>query len=399
MTCLSLREARWLALEAQGLAQPRPPGPVDEHALLGAIERIAILQLDAINVVERTQHLVLFGRLGAYDRGLLHSLQGPGKPLWEYWARAASLIPMAQQPLFRWRMGHSSPYRVGPDSSWRRWHDEHAEYVQAVLREVRERGPLTAGQLSDPRRRSGEWWERRSVGRQALEWLFFKGEVAGWRTANFERVYDMPERVIPPEVLAQPAPPIEEAHRTLLLHAARALGVATANELTGFYRIVPAGTRRVAELVEAGELEEVAVEGWSQKAYVPRGAQPNKPQREDAVLLSPFDLLIQDRERTRRLFGFNYQIEVYVPEPKRQFGYYVLPVLIGEELAGRLDLKADRQARTLRVLGAYAESAKNSPDPMPFLRELHRLKDWLSLLSLEIAPRGDLAPILASATM
>ncbi|MBV8087892.1 MAG: YcaQ family DNA glycosylase, partial [Chloroflexi bacterium] len=320
-------------------------------------------------------------------------------PLWEYWARAASLIPVAQQPLFRWRMGHSSPYRIGPDSSWQRWHDEHAEYVEAVLREVRERGPLTASQLSDPRRRNGEWWERRSLGRQALEWLFFKGEVTGWRTANFERVYDVPERVLPAEVLAEPTPTIEEAQRTLLTQAARALGVATGNELAGFYRIVPAGNRRVAELVEAGELEEVAVDGWLHKAYVPRGARPKKPEREDAALLSPFDLLIHDRDRTRRLFGFNYQIEVYVPEPKRRFGYYVLPVLSGDELAGRLDLKADRQAGALRVLGAYAESQTSPPDAMPILHELHRLKDWLGLTRLEIAPRGDLAPILASATM
>ncbi|HEU0166509.1 MAG TPA: crosslink repair DNA glycosylase YcaQ family protein [Chloroflexota bacterium] len=399
MPSLSLREARWLALEAQGLAQPRPQRPIDSTAILEAAYRTAILQLDAINVLERTQHLVLFSRLGAYDRGLLHDLQGPNKPLWEYWARAASLIPMGQQPLFRWRMGHSSPYRAGPDSPWQRWRDQHAEYIDAVLREVRERGPLAAGQLSDPRRRNGEWWERRSLGRQALEWLFFKGEVAAWRTANFERVYDLPERVIPSDVLAQPTPTIEAAHHTLLMQAARALGVATANELAGFYRIVPAGSKRVAELVEAGELEEVAVEGWSQKAYVPSGTRPKQPQRQDAAFLSPFDLLIQDRERTRRLFGFNYQIEVYVPEPKRQYGYYVLPVLLGDELVGRLDLKADRQAGTLRVLGAFAEPEARPPDPMPILHELQRMKDWLGLARVDIAANGDLAPILASATM
>jgi hypothetical protein len=155
----------------------------------------------------------------------------------------------------------------------------------------------------------------------------------------------------------------------------------------------------VAELVEAGELEEVAVEGWSQKAYVPSGTRPKQPQRQDAAFLSPFDLLIQDRERTRRLFGFNYQIEVYVPEPKRQYGYYVLPVLLGDELVGRLDLKADRQAGTLRVLGAFAEPEARPPDPMPILQELQRMKDWLGLARVDIAANGDLAPILASATM
>jgi uncharacterized protein YcaQ len=395
---VSAQEARWLALQAQGLGQPRPGGPVNGEAVLAAIERMGLLQLDAINVLERTQHLVLFSRVGAYDRALLQQLGGPGGVLWEYWARAASLIPMSRQPLFRWRMDQSSPYRAGPDSPWQRWHDQHAEYVAAVLDEVRERGPLTAGQLTDPRRRNGEWWERRSLGRQALEWLFFKGQVAGWRTASFERVYDLPERVIPPEVLAQPAPPVEEAHRGLLLQAARSLGIATANELAGFYRVQPHAARRVAELVEAGELMQVAVDGWAQPAYTCRSVEPAPPSRGHAALLSPFDPLINDRERTRRLFGFTYQIEVYVPEPKRQYGYYVLPVLAGDELVGRLDLKADRQASTLRVLAAHAEPL-TTPDAVAesVVAELHRLRAWLALDRLDVSARGDLAAALIAA--
>ena len=236
---LSIDEARRLAVNAQALGRRRPKGPVGLRHLRTAIGAVGLLQLDAINVLARTQFLVLFSRVGSYDIARLHSMTGPGGELFEYWGRAASLLPVAHQPLFRWRMEVHGPYAGSALFAARRqaWQEAHAEYITSILHEVRERGALSASQLTAPRRRNGEWWDRRSVGRQALEFLFTKGELAAWRTASFERVYDLPERVIPPAVLSQPTPPLDEAHRRLLALAARSLGVATLADLANYYLI------------------------------------------------------------------------------------------------------------------------------------------------------------------
>jgi uncharacterized protein YcaQ len=367
-------------------------------------DALGVVQLDAINVLERTQFVVLFSRLGAYDVEAVHALTGPGGSLWEYWGHAASLLPMADQPLLRWRMEQGGTYVVGPARQARReaWYEEHAGYLDAVLAEICDRGPLAASQLSDPRRRDGEWWNRRSVGRQALEWLFNTGEVAAWRTRSFERVYDLPERVIPAEVLARPTPPADEAQRQLLRRAAVRLGVGTAPDLASYYLLQPAtARRRVAELVEAGELTAVAVEGWDETGYAPPGVAAKRPTRRTATLLSPFDSLIWNRARTSRLFGFDYTIEVYVPAPRRRYGYYVLPVLLGDRLVGRLDLKADRGASVLRVAGAHVE-----PGLEPVIRsiaestavELDALRSWLRLGAIEVVANGGMAAALQAAT-
>jgi len=263
---------------------------------------------------------VLFSRLGSYDVARLHDITGPGGELFEYWGRMASLLPMGHQPLFRWRMARHGPYGDGPTRVARRqaWQDANAGYIASVLEEVRERGPLRASQLSDPRRRDGEWWGRRSVGRQALEFLFTKGELAAWRTTGFERVYDLPERVIPAAILSQPTPPTDEAHRRLLALAAGSLGVATLGDLASYYLVKQQPAKaRVAELLDAGELVEVTVEGWRDNAYMLPNARPRPPARQHATLLSPFDSLIWERSRTRRLFGFDYRIEVYTPPADR----------------------------------------------------------------------------------
>jgi uncharacterized protein YcaQ len=230
---LSNDEARRLAVGAQGLARPRPTSPIRKRHVRATIEAIGQLQLDAINVVQRTQFLVLFSRLGAYDADLLHELTGPSGELFEYWGHAVALIPVAHQPLFRWRMEQAGPYGASALRTARRaeFRVANADYIQTVFDEVRDRGPLTAGQLADPRRRDGEWWDRRSFGRVTLEHLFMRGELAGWRTANFERVYDVPERVIPDAVRAAPTPPVDEAQRQLVMLAARSLGVATVRDL------------------------------------------------------------------------------------------------------------------------------------------------------------------------
>jgi uncharacterized protein YcaQ len=369
--------------------------------LLSTIAALGQLQLDAINVVQRTQFLVLFSRLGAYDVGRLHDMTGPGGELFEYWGHAVALLPVAHHPLFRWRMEQSGTYGESPTriARWAAFREANAEYIDNVFREVRDRGPLTAGQLADPRRRDGEWWDRRSFGRVTLEYLFLRGELAGWRTASFERVYELPERVIPDEVRALPTPPADEAQRQLLLIAARSLGVATMRDLAGYYVINPKLARqRVAELVAAGELVEVSVEGWSEAAYTLPNARARRPTRATATLLSPFDSLIWDRSRALRLFGFDYRIEVYVPEPRRKYGYFVLPLLLEDQLVGRFDLKADRKASVLQVRGSYVEpGVAVSRVATAAAGELDALREWLQLDGMVIARRGNLATALRKA--
>lgn len=331
---LSAAEARWLAIQAQGLGRPRPSRPAGRPRLSSTIAQLGTIQLDAINVVQRTQFVVLFSRLGPYDNDHLHRLTGPGGGLFEYWGHAASLLPMDHQPLFRWRMRQfedgRTPARAAARQAFRR---AHGDYIASILEEIRARGPLAASQLSDPRPQQGEWWGRRSLGRRALEFLFATGTVAAWRTPSFERVYDLPERVIPSAILNTPTPDIDEAQRQLLLQAARSLGAATAGDLAGYYMLTQREAKpRLAELVEQGDLQPVAVEGWREAAYIVAGSNPTRPRRVTATLLSPFDSLIWDRDRNRRLFGFDYRIEVYVPEPDRQHGYYVLPLLLADRL-------------------------------------------------------------------
>jgi uncharacterized protein YcaQ len=399
---LSTDEARWLALEAQGLGRPRPKRAPGRAALLGAIGGMGMVQLDAINVLERTQFVTLFSRLGAYDRSRFHTLSGPGRELFEYWGRVAALLPVERQPLFRWRMAKGTVH--GEGSKWKavmeRWRADHADYLATVLAEVRERGPLSAGDLTDPRRRDGEWWGRRSVGRQALEDLALRGELVGWRSPSFERIYDVPERVLPAEVLAQPTPTTEGAHRELLQLAAGSLGVATGADLAAFYGLkVQRARPRLAELVEDGELVEVRVEGWKDRAYALPTAAPKRPRRTNATLLSPFDLLVWDRRRTRRLFDFDYTIEVYVPEPKRVFGYFVLPVLLGDQLVGRVDLKSDRKTSSLLVRGAFLEPGQPAAAvAAATAAELDAMRAWLGLDHVSITRRGNLSAALRKET-
>jgi uncharacterized protein YcaQ len=397
---LSQQEARWLALEAQGLGRPRPRAK-GRSALLGQIERLGVLQLDAINVLERPQFLVPFSRLGAFDTQLLHGLSGPGGALFEYWGHAASLLPVSLHPLLRWRMaGFRSPRPATPYMARRQaWAKAHAGYIRRILAEVRDRGPLRASELSDPRRRDGEWWDRRSGGRQALEYLFARGELAGWRSESFERIYDVPERVIPRDVLSRPEPAEADAQRELIATAAAALGIATVSDLADYYRIAKgSAAARVAELVEAKRLERVSVEGWSEPAFAPSRLRVRRPRRDHATLLAPFDSLIWERERTSRLFGFDYRIEVYVPAPKRRYGYYVLPLLLGDALVARFDLKADRKASVLRVEAAHLEPGqKAGPVAEAAVTELAALAGWLGLGQLRVGRRGDFASALRSA--
>jgi uncharacterized protein YcaQ len=397
---LSAADARRIAIAAQGLGRPRP-NRATARSVKRAIDAVNVLQLDAINVLERTQFVVPFSRVGSYDVGCIHDMTGPNGTLYETWAHAASLIPMEHEPLLRWRQAAGGPYDESPAHAARSqaFQLEHAGYIASILDEITDRGPLAASQLTDPRRGSGDWWSRRGLGRRALEFLFARGEVAAWRTPTFERVYDLPDRVVPSFIRSLPTPSVDEAHRALLLLAAQSYGVATSTDLAGYYMLKPRAVKqRVQELVDDGALTHVTVEGWVEPAYLLPDARVSASTRHEATLVSPFDSLIWDRKRTLRLFGFDYRIEVYVPAPERQYGYYVLPLLVGDRLAARLNLKADRQASALRVAGAFLE---NGADVDVVARaaatELDAMRSWLGLETLEIGRGGNLALALSRA--
>ena len=388
---LSAAQARRLALAAQGFADGRRPGPVDGWALRRVLDRVALFQIDSVNVLQRAHYLPLFSRLGAYDTALLdRAAHSAPRRLFEYWGHEASLLPVAFQPLLRWRMARAA------DEAWggvRRVREERPELVAEVLEEVRARGPVAASEVLEHERpkRTGPWWDWSDV-KRAFEWLFWSGQITSARRRGFERLYDLPERVLPRAVVAAPTPPVADAQRELLRIASRALGVAAERDLRDYFRL-PTGEakERIAELVDEGALLPVTVEGWRNHAYLDPAAR--LPRTVDAcAVLGPFDSLIWERDRVERLFGFRYRIEIYVPAEKRVHGYYVLPFLLGERLVARVDLKADRQAGVLRVQAAHAEEDA-PPETAERLRErLEAMAGWLGLdHGLAVAGRGDLA--------
>jgi uncharacterized protein len=398
---ISAAQARRIALAAQGFAEPRGAGPGTARQIRRVLDRVVILQIDSVNVFSRAHYLPVFARLGPYPRDVLDRLTGyvrtPKKPaMFEYWAHAASLVPVELQPLLRWRMARADEE---PWPGIRRIAQENPSLLDDVLQLVSAQGPIRAGDTGIPRPapRPGHMWNWHD-GKVALEYLFYAGRVTTAKRVNFERYYDLTERVIPADVLARPTPSEADAKRELTRLAARALGVATEPDLRDYFRISHASSKvAVAELVEAGELVPVEVEGWGAPAYVWHEAR--RPRRVSArALLSPFDSLVWYRERTERIFGFRYRIEIYTPEPKRQFGYYVLPFLLGEQLVGRVDLKADRQAGVLRVQSAWLELGQDPHYVAEELAaELATTARWLELDAVEVRPRGDLAKELAAA--
>ncbi|MGH8887034.1 MAG: winged helix-turn-helix domain-containing protein [Egibacteraceae bacterium] len=394
MLDLSLAAARRIVLAAQGFATPRPDGTVDRRHLRRVLRHTGLLQIDSVNVVTRAHYMPVFSRLGPYPRAALDRMawgQG-GRELFEYWGHEASLLPLDAHPLLRWRMARAGHEAWG----WMvRLAREQPAYVQAVLAEVGARGPIRASELPDDRAGGGRWWNR-SAAKHALEFLFWSGQVtAAERTASFERCYDLPERVLPKTVIDTPTPAEDEAHRALLLRAAASLGLGTARDLADYYRLpIPLARARLAELVEDGALLPARVEGWREPAYLEPGAR--RPRAVNArALLAPFDPLIWERSRVERLFGVHYRIEAYVPASQRRYGYYVLPFLLGDRLCARVDLKADRRAGVLRVLGSWHEpDAVPAQVAGPLAAELADLACWLGLAHVEVTDRGDLAPAL-----
>jgi uncharacterized protein len=400
----SAAQARRIALAAQGLAKARPaavadgplPASPNGRALLRAVDRLGLLQIDSVNVLVRAHYMPLFSRLGPYAATLLDEAAYRRRHLFEYWGHEASLLPMRLQPLLRWRMARAEQ-GVGIYGGLARFGRERRPYIDAILAELADRGPLSAGELSEGGRGKGSWWGW-SDGKRALEWLFWAGLVTVCSRRGFERVYDLPERVLPAAVLAAPTPPVEDAQRALLRIAAEAMGIATERDLRDYFRMDVADARaRIAELVENGDLLPVTVRDWDRPAYLAPSAR--LPRRVHAqALLSPFDPLVWERSRAERLFGFRYRIEIYTPAHKREHGYYVLPFLLGERMAARVDLKADRQKRQLCVLAAHAEPGVDIGETAAALAEtLGCMTGWLGLDGISVADRGDLAAALRSA--
>jgi uncharacterized protein YcaQ len=393
---LSRAQARRVALAAQGFADPIPVRP-DRRALRRVFDRVGVIQIDSVNVLCRSHYLAMYSRVGPYPQEMLdRAANRAPRLLFEYWAHEACLIPVHIQPNFRWRMESAA------DAAWggmRRIARDQPELVAWVLDEVRRLGPMTAGMIEhdSPKTQDYGWGWNWSQAKRALEYLFWAGEVTAAGRRNFERLYDLPERVLPREVLEVPTPAVADAHRELVRIAARAHGVATLQCLRDYFRLDVARTRQaVAELVEAGELAPVRVEGWNRQAFLHHRARV--PRRVTArALLSPFDSLIWERTRTQALFGFRYRIEIYVPAAKRAHGYYVLPFLLGDQLVARVDLKADRQARVLRVQAAWAEPNAPGETAHQLAAELVRLAVWRGLGDVVVAGRGDLAPALTAA--
>ncbi len=385
---LSLPEARRLALAAQGFARA-PRGTVRHRQLLAQLEALGVVQIDSVNALVRSHYLPAFSRLGHYDRELLDDLAW-GKPrrraLFEYWGHEASLLPLELYPLMRWRMGRAA-HGQGIYQQLARFGFEQQAVIQRVLQAVREQGALGAGALSTREERAGPWWDW-SAEKHALEWLFAAGEVTVAGRRGFERLYDLPERVIPADILNQPELSEAEAQRQLLLRAALALGVATERDLRDYFRLDTADSQaRLAELVEEGALLPVRVDGWKQLAYCL--GEPVVPRKvRTSALLSPFDSLIWERSRTERLFDFRYRLEIYTPQHKRQYGYYVLPFLHDERLAARVDLRAERAHDRLAVHALHEEEHGLGEAGMQALAEkLQRMSAWLGLGEVAVTCR------------
>lgn len=390
---ISLRMARRIALAAQGFNDPRPAGTPDRRHLARVLARTGLLQIDSVSAVVRAHYMPLYSRLGPYKLALLDEAAITRKRMvFEYWAHEASFLPVETYPLMRWRMQRAER---GEEmySGLAKWGREHAAYIEDIYREVAERGPIAASAF-EGQKGSGGWWGW-SHAKHAFEWLFWAGRITTAHRRGFERFYDLPERVLPPAILALPVPCPEDAHRELLRISARAHGVATGGDLRDYFRLSPADIKgRIEELVEAGELLPVSVEGWSKTAYLHKDAR--LPRRIEArALLAPFDPVVFERSRTERLFDFHYRIEIYTPAEKRRYGYYVLPFLLGDSIVGRVDLRADRPAGVLRVHAAYAEPGAPPQTAAELFEELKQMQGWLGLERIEVTAAGDLGPALA----
>lgn len=388
---LSLDEARRIALAAQGFAVPRPQGRIDRRQVRRVIDQMGLVQIDAVNVLVRSQELPLFARLGPHRRDAIARATAEGE-LFEYWGHEAAHIPTDRHRLWRWKM--EGELRSG----WRRAEQalrRRRGFMDRIYGHVADNGPTTAGDLRERVGKKGPWWDWDDA-KLALELLFMTGRLtATRRAADFARLYDLPERVIPSQHLNAPALDTVDAQRELTDLAARSLGVATAYDLADYYRLPLTGIKaRIAELVEDQRLHPVTVQGWREPAYMHIDA-PRPRRIESRALLSMFDPVVWNRRRAERLFDFHYRIEIYTPADKRRFGYYVLPFLCGDRLVARVDVKADRHAGTLVVPGVFGEPGIDQARVATELAgELQLVAQWLDLPRIHIGDRGDLAAVV-----
>jgi hypothetical protein len=396
---LSQAQARRIALAAQGFLDPPHEEPT-MRTLARTLGRTGVLQVDSVNVLQRAHYMPLYSRMGPYDVDLVRrASETRPRRMVEYWAHVQAYMPVDLWPVMRHRM---TRYRDGRHKWWGTVVTD--ELTESLLLEISDRGASTARDLDDglPRAKENWGWNWSST-RRALDYLFMVGDVAvAGRNSQFEIRYDLPERVIPREHLDAPTPSEHDAATELVRRAARSHGVATVRDLADYYRMraVPGqgqtGTQQIVlELVEEGELIPVTVEGVRRPAYLHRAAR--LPRRVGArALLSPFDPVVWERERTEALFDFHYRIEIYTPAEKRVHGYYVLPFLLGDRIVARVDLKAERRTGLLMVRGAYAEPGAPEETAEELAAELERLAGWLGLHTAVVEPRGDLAPGLAA---
>jgi uncharacterized protein YcaQ len=391
---LSLQQARRIALAAHGFSKARPTGRTDRRHLRGVLDHIALIQIDSVNVLVRSQELPLFSRLGCHDRSLIPTATKAGE-LFEYWGHEAAHVRTEHHRLWRWKMEQSvhGPWRSAEELLKKR-----RGYVEEVYQRVVADGPLAAGELSERTEKKGSWWDWDHA-KLALEYLFMTGRLTATRRANdFARLYDLPERVIPAEHLRAPTPSAHDAHRELLDIAGRSVGVGTARDIADYFRIKFGDAKpRIDELVESGRLLPAVVKGSTQKVFV--HADARVPRSIDArALLSMFDPVVWFRPRAEWLFDFHYRIEIYTPAPRRRYGYYVLPFLLGDELVARVDLKADRANGTLLVPGAFTEHHADPRKVAPALAtELRDMATWLNLDDIRVGSKGNLAKPVRSA--
>ncbi|MGE0727436.1 MAG: winged helix-turn-helix domain-containing protein [Acidimicrobiia bacterium] len=389
---LGAAAARRLALAAQGFTDPAPTGRIDRRHLRRTFDRVGLVQIDSVNIVARSHELPVYARLGPYPRGAVLEAAGRGE-LFEYWGHEASFIPVEHHPYLRHKMEAAEA-----GAAWGgivRFARANPGLIEDVHAEIAELGPRSAGELSMSTGRKGPWWGWNDA-KLATEWLFWCGRLAARRRPSFEREYGLPTWFIPDAVLATPTPAPDDQRKALLLIAARCLGVGTAKDLADYHRLNVSRARPLLEeLVQDGRLLAAEVEGWRHHAYLHPDARVPRTVRARA-LLSPFDSLVWERDRALRLFGFHYRLEFYTPAPRRTYGYYVMPFLLGDTMPARVDLKADRKGRRLAVLGAFAEAGVAAADVAEHLAaELRRFAAFLDLDDVTVRPHGDLAGPLA----
>lgn len=397
VTTVSIAQARRIALAAQGFGRPRPAA-AGTRQLNTLMERIRLLQVDSVNVFERSHYLPVLARLGPYNKADLDRLTfGPRARYTEYWAHVASIIPIEAWPLWRWKMDEE---RAGNENNPDSWIHANRSMLDWLRAELADKGPLAASKIEhDANKRKGTWWQWSEV-KLGLEYLFSWGEVVSAGRTNFERVYGLAGQVLPAAVIESEIPKAD-AVRQLLLWSAQAHGIGTVGDLADYFRIKKTIARPVLdELVEEGSLARVTVPGWERggkplATYLHADARVPRAMNAGA-LLSPFDPIVWERDRALRLFDFHYRIEIYTPAAQRIYGYYTLPVLIDDRIVGRIDLKSDRQNGVLRVQSAWSEGPAAFGVEGRIVELLRDAAGWQGLGEIEVMNRGDLAAAIAA---